>query len=132
MFNTLYVEDDPGSRRVMEMIERMHPDMLNVTIFENSTDFETRFLALGSELDLILLDIHVAPYTGFQMLDIIRSHPQYNNLPIIALTASVMNEEIEILKQSGFQGVIAKPLNIDEFPNLVQQIMNGKAIWYVW
>jgi CheY-like chemotaxis protein len=80
---------------------------------------------------VILLDIHVRPYTGFEMLEMLRNHPDYRTTPVVALTASVMNEEIIHLRQAGFNGVIAKPVDIDAFPKILERIMRGEAFWNV-
>lgn len=132
MLNVLYVEDDPGSRDVVRMVQRMNPGTFNLTIFDDSYDFEQRLMQLNPQPDLILLDIHVDPFTGFDMLAMIRNRPEYDATPVVALTASVMNEEVQILQNSGFHGVVSKPLNLDEFPNIIQRIMQGEEIWYVW
>jgi CheY-like chemotaxis protein len=126
----LYVEDDRASRDVMRMAQRMNPDMLDLTVLEDSSDFEQRFLEIQPEL--ILLDIHVKPLTGFEMLKIVRAHSGYDAVPVVALTASVMSEEVELLKSAGFQGIVSKPLDLDEFPALVEKIMAGERIWYIW
>lgn len=132
MLNVLYVEDDPGSRDVVRMVQRMNPGVFELTVFDDSYDFEQRLLRLNPQPDLILLDIHVDPFTGFDMLAMIRNRPEYDATPVVALTASVMNEEVQILQDSGFHGVVSKPLNLDEFPNIIQRIMQGEEIWYVW
>lgn len=132
MLNVLYVEDDPGSRDVVRMVQRMNPGTFNLTVFDDSYDFEQRLMQLNPQPDLILLDIHVDPFTGFDMLAMIRNRPEYDATPVVALTASVMNEEVQILQNSGFHGVVSKPLNLDEFPNIIQRIMQGEEIWYVW
>ena len=61
MFNILYVEDDPGSRSVVRMVQRMAPDIFTLTTFDDSQDFEGRLVQLDPQPDLILLDIHVKP-----------------------------------------------------------------------
>lgn len=132
MLNILYVEDDPGSRDVVRMAQRMVPDMFDLTVFDDSHDFEQRLSALDPQPDLILLDIHMEPYTGFEMLTMIRADRVYAGTPVVALTASVMNEEIQLLEDAGFQGVLSKPLNLEEFPALIRRIMAGEPIWYVW
>ena len=131
MLNLLYVEDDVLSQSVMRIALRMNPGIFALTLFADSHDFEQRLLSLAPQPDLILLDIHVKPYSGFEMLKIIHQHPEYQTTPVVALTASVMNEEIQTLQDAGFQSVVSKPLNIDEFPDLIQRIRNGEQIWYV-
>jgi CheY-like chemotaxis protein len=132
MLNVLYVEDDSASRRVLTMLQRINPDFMTLVMWENSEQFEQRLLALQPEPDLILLDIHVKPLTGFQMFRVIRSHRRYDSIPVVALTASVMNEEIAVLQETGFHGVLSKPLNFDMFTQIVERLILGEYIWYVW
>ena len=132
MLNLLYVEDDAGSRNVLTMVQRMNPGSFELITFENSSDFEQRLLQLDPPPDLILLDIHVKPYSGFEMLKMIDRHTAFAQTPVVALTASVMNEEIQLLQEAGFHSVVAKPLNLDEFPNLIERIMAGEKIWYIY
>lgn len=131
MLKVLYVEDDAQSREVILMIERMNPGFMQTTMFSDSSHFEQRLLELTPPPDVILLDIHVKPLTGFQMLDIVRAHPQFSATPVVALTASVMNEEIDLLRVAGFHGGLGKPLNIDAFSTLLQRIVRGEIIWHV-
>lgn len=132
VLKVLYVEDDLGSRNVFSMAQRMNPDLIDATIYEDSQKFEEKLLGLNPLPNLIVLDIHVKPYTGFEMLEIIRRHKQFDAIPVIALTASVMNEEVQMLREVGFQGVFSKPLDLDSFPDLIKRVMQGEKIWYVW
>jgi CheY-like chemotaxis protein len=127
----LYVEDDPRSRKIMRLLLAGEMELENCTIFEDSSDFVRRLLALDPKPDVILLDIHVKPYTGFEMLNMVRQLPAFQETPVIALTASVMNEEIQHLRDSGFQGVIAKPVDIDTFPQLLNRVLSGEIIWRI-
>jgi CheY-like chemotaxis protein len=132
MLNVLYVEDDAGSRGVLKMVQRMNPGFMEVVMFADSQDFEQKLLALDPQPDLILLDIHMKPHTGFDMFRMIRLHPQYDSIPVMALTASVMNEEVRMLEEAGFHGVLSKPLDMDFFTSVIERVMNGERVWYVW
>lgn len=132
MLNVLYVEDDANSRAVLSMIARIQPDFMALTLFEDSADFAARLAALSPQPDLILLDIHVEPHDGFVMLRQIRALPAFDTTPVVALTASVMNDEVQVLQDAGFSGVVSKPLNLEMFPALIQRIIDGEVVWYVW
>jgi CheY-like chemotaxis protein len=98
-------------------------------IFENSADFLPRVRDLPKRPDIILLDIHVSPLNGFQMLQMIREDPVYATTKVVALTASVMNEEVERLRKSGFDGAIGKPIPLSTFPIAIERILNGECVW---
>src|SRR5215208_1286784 len=95
--HVLYVEDDPRSRRLMQMLLEGRMGLSNVTVFEDSVNFPERVNALEPRPEIIFLDIHVEPYDGFEMLAILRQFAWSKDTPIVAVTASVMNEEIHKL-----------------------------------
>jgi two-component system, sensor histidine kinase len=127
----LYVEDEAKSRRVMQMLLVNSMKLDNVTIFEDSSDFIARVDALNPKPDVIFLDIHVAPYNGFQMLEMLWKSGRYNDTIIVALTASVMNEEVTQLRESGFDGCLSKPIDIDTFPEILSLILKGEEVWHI-
>lgn len=127
----VYVEDDPLSREIMQMIMENVMGVKQLTQFENSADFMSRLKALQTKPDVILLDIHVKPDSGFDLLRMLRADPDYSHSRIVALTASVMNEEIEQLRRSGFDGAIGKPLSVQTFPDLIARILKGDPVWYI-
>lgn len=125
----VYVEDDPGSRRIMHTVLHHMMGVGQVHIFEDSTDIISKFETLQSHPDLFLVDIHLEPLNGFEILRALRAHSSFFAVPVVALTASVMNTEILDLRNAGFNGVIAKPINIDRFPHLIAKIMVGNQVW---
>ena len=126
----LYVEDEPRSRRVMQLITT-EMDVSALTMFEDSSDFLERVNRLDPQPDLVFLDIHVRPHSGFEMLGMLRQIDAYAKTPVVAMTASVMNEEIQELRTAGFNGCLAKPIDMDTFPDAVVRILNGESIWHI-
>ena len=127
----LYVEDDPSSRKMMQLLLSGRMRLPQVTIMEDSTDFQMRVDALDPKPDIIFLDIHVKPYDGFEMLKMLRELNWANGTPIVALTASVMNEEVYQLREAGFSGCLAKPLDLSTFPEIFERILDGETIWRI-
>ena len=126
-----YVEDDEMSRYVMNIILVDQMNLSNVTIFEDSTNFVERIEELTFVPDIIFLDIHMEPIDGFHMLQILRRHEIFSDLPIVALTASVMNEEVTQLREVGFDGIIPKPIDLENFPYLLGKLLNGESVWRI-
>ena len=127
----LYFEDDALSRDVMQVCLTRGMGYRNVWIFEDSADFANRLKSIGAKPDVIFLDIHIEPLDGFEMLKLIRQSDTYQYTKVVALTASVMNEEVKTLREAGFDGVIAKPLDYDSFPRVLKRILEGEQVWHI-
>ena len=127
----LCVEDDPSNRLVMKLLVEKTLNPKYYAMFEDSVDFIPRMRNLPLRPDIILLDIHVNPFNGFQMLQMIREDSIYSDSKVVALTASVMNEEVEKLRKSGFDGAIGKPISLSAFPIVIERIIKGESIWQV-
>ena len=127
----LYVEDDELSREVMYTLLTRGLGYTSVTVFQNSSEFELNLETLSTIPDVIFLDIQMEPIDGFTMLGLIRQKTKYDSTRVVALTASVMNEEVKKLKDAGFNGVIAKPLNYETFPNALRRILAKEDIWSI-
>ncbi|MGD9094095.1 MAG: hypothetical protein PVF74_14705, partial [Anaerolineales bacterium] len=61
----------------------------------------------------------------------LKSDPNYSKIPIVALTASVMNEEVQQLRRAGFDSGISKPISVRTFPALIQRIADGEKVWHI-
>jgi two-component system cell cycle response regulator DivK len=127
----LYVEDEPLSREVMEMFVKGAMGVEEITIFDDSRDIIERIKSLNPQPTIIFLDIHMKPHDGFEVLSMLREQRDYQDVKVVACTASVMNEEIEMLKRADFDGCIGKPIDIDLFPQFVDRIMSGERVWHV-
>jgi CheY-like chemotaxis protein len=125
----LYVENDELSREVMKALLTRGLGYRELTMFDTSAHFERHLDSLTHKPDVIFMDIHMEPIDGFEMLKLIRRNKNYHATPVIALTASVMSEEVRRLREAGFDGAIAKPINYDTFPTALDRILNGEQIW---
>ncbi len=65
--------------------------------------------------DLVLMDIELPGMDGVAISKIIRSRPQYKNVPMIALTAYAMKGDKERFLAAGFDDYISKPLDVPDF-----------------
>jgi CheY-like chemotaxis protein len=127
----LYIENDEMSREVMKALLTRGLGYPDVTMFESSANFEDQLGNLAHKPDVIFVDIHMEPIDGFAMLSLIRRNANYKTVPVVALTASVMYEEVHRLRDAGFDGVIAKPINFDAFPAALDRILSGEQVWNI-
>lgn len=127
----LYVEDDAMSCDVVRLLLCNVMGYTDLTIFEDSHDFMARITALPRIPDVIFLDIQMRPHSGYEILTMLREHPDYAETCIIAMTANVMATDVEELKAAGFDGLIGKPIDRKAFPALLDRILQGESVWFV-
>jgi two-component system, cell cycle response regulator DivK len=71
--------------------------------------------------DLILMDIQLPDMDGVTALGRLRGSAATTSIPIVALTASAMAGDQERLLAAGFDGYLAKPIDIHNFSDSVRQ-----------
>lgn len=83
-------------------------------------------LALTHQPDLILLDVNMPHMDGYQVLNVLKSNASLKGTPIIAVTANAMPRDIERGRAAGFNGYLTKPLNLEEFLEMIDNSLAFK------
>ena len=119
------VVDDIDSNR--DLIREIF-DNANITVVEAKNGKEGVEKALSEIPDLIIMDIRMPVMDGFQANKIIKSDKRTEHIPIIALTASVMKEDIKNIFDGKFDGFLMKPIQIDTLFSEVSKYLKYKKI----
>lgn len=127
----LYIDDNAESRMIMEILLADDLKFSQYMILDENEDFSTIFERLPFQPTIIFLDIHMSPLDGFDLLRIIRGYEVYQNTPILAMTASVMDDEVKLLQEVGFNGLVAKPIHQTKFSYVLNSILNGEEVWQI-
>lgn len=78
--------------------------------------------------DLVLMDIQLPGISGIEALRRLRADPATAAIPVVAVTASVMQQDRKLITEAGFDGYIGKPINLREFLDTVAaQLANRQA-----
>ena len=81
------------------------------------------------QVDLILLDIHLPEEDGYQVLTRLREDERFSDTRVVAVTADVSDVNLSRAKTVGFDGFLAKPINVDLFPDQIRRILKGELVW---
>lgn len=68
---------------------------------------------------LILMDMHLPVMNGYEASQILKNDPMTRDIPIVGFTALAMEEDQKRAIEHGCIGVIAKPIDVDRFAELV-------------
>jgi len=79
-----------------------------------------------NQYDVILTDINIPEITGDEMTRIIRKHSnlQKSQIPIIALTASILTSETDLYLAAGINQVLIKPFTEPEFKEVLEKYLS--------
>jgi two-component system, cell cycle response regulator DivK len=83
-------------------------------------------LALEHRPDLVLMDIQLPGISGIDALRALRADPATATIPVIAVTASVMQQDRSMITEAGFDGYIGKPLDLKPFLETVRATLAGE------
>jgi hypothetical protein len=70
----------------------------------------------------ILLDLKLPKISGLEVLRQIKSHPKFGKIPVIVLTNSAEDSDIEEAYTLGCNSYIVKPVEFNKFVEVASQI----------
>jgi len=116
----LYVEDNPANLLLVEQIIEGHPD---IHMLGARDALEGTVLARAHIPDVILMDINLPGINGFEALKLLHDNPLTMHIPVIALSANAMLQDIEKGLEAGFFRYLTKPIKINEFISALEEAL---------
>ena|SRR5438876_613704 len=118
----LHVEDNPDNRRLVRRVLVG----AGYQVIDAADGLEGIELAVREQPDLILLDINMPRFDGYEAAAAMRAFPALQSSLIVALTAYTNSGDRERILTAGCNGYIAKPIDVDRFPQQVEEFLRGK------
>jgi len=116
----LVVEDDPSNMQLLVFTFNMYEAKAS---YAQSGLEAIAALSESHEYDIILTDIQMPRMDGYALFREIRTRPAWSNIPIIALTANVMPNDRKLMNETGFDGFIEKPIDIEGLPDKILEVI---------
>ena len=115
----LLVEDNEINQQVA--LEFLALGQFEVDVANNGREAVDR---VNSKVyDCVLMDIHMPEMDGIDATREIRKMPEFSDLPILAMTANVLERDLELAQKVGMNGYISKPIvPTDFFATLLEWI----------
>lgn len=117
----LVIDDDPLQLKLIDEI--FGSKVKKLTTIENGE--LAKDILLQEQYHLIITDMQMPFYSGFKVIQDIRSLNDYKNTPVIALTGKIDFDEQEY-KKLGFNHYMQKPLNINTLYNTIYKMLRIK------
>ena len=127
LIEILLVEDNPGDVRLVREVFKDAKVANNISVAEDGVEAmaflrnEGKF-AGAVRPDLILLDLNLPKKDGREVLTEIKTDEALKRIPVIVLTTSSAEEDIMKSYSEYANSYITKPINLDQFINVVRSI----------
>jgi len=94
----------------------LDPTKIAMDFAVNGVEAVQMFSEAPGKYDLILMDVQMPEMDGLEATRIIRALdvPEAKTIPIVAITANVFKEDIDKCLESGMNGHIGKPVDLDD------------------
>jgi len=125
----LLVEDNPGDVRIMRDILIGSNDSIQLIVASDGVEGMALLSGRGayvhaSRPDLILLDLNLPKMDGREVLELIKQDENLRGIPVIILTTSDADSDVEKSYQLQASCYLKKPSDWESFASLVKTIMD--------
>lgn len=120
-YRVLYIEDDDDSRRLVSRV--LSSNGYEVVVAADG--LEGMVLARQLHPQIVLMDINLPNLDGRVVTTRLRSLPDLETVPIVALTANNSPGNRERALAAGCTGFLTKPIDVDQFPHQVASFLHG-------
>ncbi|GAB6071367.1 hypothetical protein JCM30760_24640 [Thiomicrorhabdus hydrogeniphila] len=123
--NVLLVEDNKLNQEIaVRMLQRA--GISEIKVASNGQEAVEHYNANPDYFDIILMDLQMPVMSGFEATKLIREHNK--KIPIIALTAAVMDEDKARTKEAGMDDHLAKPIDMNALFATVAKWCNKEVV----
>jgi CheY-like chemotaxis protein len=123
----LLVEDDASDTRLAVMALKRANARLQIHTVKNGADaiaflqseppFEKR-----SRPDMVVLDLNLPGVDGREVLTMMKDIKELNNIPVIVLSTSSYEKDIEYCQKMNVSAYLTKPAYFEEYDKLIKQV----------
>ncbi|WP_198807598.1 PAS domain S-box protein [Leptolyngbya sp. BL0902] len=126
---------DPGSAPVILLAEDNEANISTIASYLRAKGYALRFAYDGQQAidqaqanppDLILMDIQMPRVDGLTAIGHLRRLPQFEHIPIIALTALTMVNDEERCLAAGANAYLAKPVRLNQLATIIHSLLHTR------
>lgn len=116
----LYIEDNVSNQRLVARLLARYP---NLQLDMAADALRGLYLARTSRPHLILMDINLPGMDGYEALEVLKADPNTRNIPVVALSANAMAQDLDKGRSAGFAYYLTKPLNLQQLMEVMNTLL---------
>ncbi|MDD3264098.1 MAG: response regulator [Candidatus Nanoarchaeia archaeon] len=115
----LVVDDEVNITRLVKISLESN----DIEVIESAGGQESIMLAVKNKPSLIILDLMMPRHSGYDILDMLKTHEETIDIPVLILTAKDTQIDREKCLKSGAEGFISKPFDLDDLRKTVKSFL---------
>ena len=121
----LIVDDNAVNLTVAEgLLEPLKMSVMTAASGREAVELTSKY-----KYDIVFMDHMMPEMDGIEATHLIREkNPDYNDIPIIALTANAVGDAREMFEREGMDGFVAKPIEVRNFYSTVRHFLPEEKI----
>ena len=124
--NILLTEDNTINQEII--LGFLENSGINIDIAHNGKEAVEKYKLDSTKYELILMDLQMPIMDGYEATKIIRDIQREKHIPIVALTANAMNEDIEKTKLAGMDEHLSKPIDVEKLYETLLKYISKKTV----
>lgn len=116
--NILLVEDNLINQKIAKMM--LEDFGCHVDVVDNGKEVLSRIPDL-LQYQLIFMDVGLPDISGFDIVTALRKEPSLKKIPIVAMTAHILERDRQQAFAAGMNKVVAKPISYDEIEGVLEE-----------
>lgn len=122
------IEDDPNDAELMMRVFKKHNLTNNIVHLKDGAEALDYLLGPGNQATgpatsrVILLDLKLPKFDGIEVLRRVKSDERTKNIPVVILTSSSEERDLEAAYELGVNSYVTKPIKFDDFANVVTKL----------
>lgn len=129
MFNILLIEDNEGDIELTRRALRDQRDIYNISTANDGIEGLNYLRREGDDAeetkpDLIFLDLNMPRMDGKVFLEMVKSDEKLKSIPVIMLTSSESQNDIQACYDRHANSYIVKPFDTHEFADIIKKTVS--------
>jgi PAS domain S-box-containing protein len=112
----LYIEDNPAS---LMFVQRAMEQLGGIEFLSAHTAELGIVMVQAQHPDLVLMDIDLPGMSGIDAMRVLRASKETANIPVVAISAVAMPDELASLDLDGFEQFLTKPLDLSRLLEII-------------
>lgn len=122
-YNLLVIDDELVMRNAIKRI--FEKDDFNVLVARDAMEFSR--VIEETIPDIILLDIGLPWVSGYELCNLLKTHPVLKDVGVVVISGNKTEEDIRKGFEAGADEYITKPFEVDDLYKVVKELLNRKS-----